>query len=165
MTERITTHLLVTLRHEKPIDKIADVVSCRLSMLEGVDGSGVDAVVVTPEAVDTGLTIEPEEAEALREAFTGDKLRPWPGMDPEMLAATRCSPFPEEITLHGTTSFSQAERLALRTLGDVYRAAEQLAATRATPWPEVINKDNLSREQFENTARLLTKGMGENITP
>lgn len=43
MAERITTYLLVTLRHEKPIAKIADVVACRLSMLEGVDGSGVDA--------------------------------------------------------------------------------------------------------------------------
>lgn len=140
MTERITTHLLVTLRHEKPIDKIADVVSCRLSMLEGVDGSGVDAVVVTPEFLDSGLTIEPEEAEALREAFTGDKLRPWPGMDPEMLAATRCSPFP-------------------CTAGDACTQVENFGGI------EPINKDNLSREQFENTARLLTKGMGENITP
>lgn len=142
MTERITTHLLVTLRHEKPIDKIADVVSCRLSMLEGVDGSGVDAVVVQPEFLDNGLKIEPEEAEALREAFKGDTQHQ----------------YERAIEKHGEAWNAQ---LGVLPPGNY----ELNLVDPLTMSYEVINKDNLSREQFENTARLLTKGMGENITP
>lgn len=212
MNERITTHLLVTLRHEKPIGKIADVVSCRLSMLEGVDGSGVDAVVVQPEEVTSdpdfdmgGARIQRvsatlrEQVQArvdqhalnsvidgpsLEELFTdeqpletgeGDALHPYQRAV-ENFGDAWNQQLAQQIGGASLPALSEAERQAVMTIGNgVMSSVEAQMRERLTPLPaavvrestptiEPINKDNLSREQFENTARLLTKGMGENIT-
>lgn len=201
MTQRITTQLLVTIRHEKPIDKIADVISCRLSMLEGVDGSGVDAVVVVPEPVELAQTdfdrdgrpletSEPEK-QALLEAL--EKISRNTGiihpglrmlgkshaglqegetaeqadtriafqkafLSPQAVAACRLSPLPGAAAVHESTPGWQQETEAHRyDSGEMAKVVDEIF--------EPLNKDGLSREQFDNYAAMLTKGMGENIIP
>lgn len=183
MTQRITTQLLVTIRHEKPIDKIAEVIACRLSMLEGVDGSGVDAVVVVPEPV--------KEDDVLQDSvIDGTRLAPEEKPAIQFDVSSSYAALAEELA---QTDFdrdgrpletSESEKQALlealekvnRQTGIVHPVLH-LLGQRITPLPgaavvpestpaiEPLNKDGLSREQFDNYAAMLTKGMGENITP
>lgn len=139
--QRQTSYLLVILKHEKPIKDLPDVIADRLSKMEGVDGSGVIVSQFDGEAGKDFIV----RAEAIENArYSGDAV--------------------EE--LQSAIDFEASHVTAQE------RDALNLIASRMTPFKEQrtvvdstpINKDNLSREQFEKTARLLTKGIGENIT-
>lgn len=141
--QRHTSYMLVILKHEKPIKDLPDVIADRLSKLEGVDGSGVTVSMFDAEAGKDFIV----RAEAIEKArYNGDVVE----------AVEKAN---LQLINYGVTSFSAAERRALIDMTDrkLYGTPDVII--------EPVNKDNLSREDFDKLSRVLTAGMGDNITP
>ena len=57
MKERITSCMLVIMKHEKPVKDLPDVVADRLSKMEGVDGSGVEVISLSKTEMDACVAV------------------------------------------------------------------------------------------------------------
>lgn len=169
MTQRLTSYLLVILKHEKPVKDLPDVIAARLSMMEGVDGSGVIVSQVTQFEANTMI----ERAEAEDEVrFNGKPVELSSGRE-DVLNALRDARndvygYSRPLTLNKIVrGLSEAEKEALIniTAEDLLQGRPVKAGGLVLQNITASNPSGMSDEEIDKTARMLTKGMGENITP
>lgn len=156
MPQRLTSYMLVILKHEKPFKDLPDVIADRLSKMEGVDGSGVivsqvtqfeaDAMIERAEAEDTARFggqpvtqpivrgLSNEERQALIDMTAEDFMRGEPIRAGRLVL--------QNITADDLMTAGKEGKLVLRS----------------------ANPSGMSDEDIDKAARVLTQGMGENIT-